>query len=183
MIVYQFITKLDVTNLLNLNNSISKDVAIPDMLATKIAFEIKKPLAHQKMNILKKLSFSDLFGASISALCAIHCAVTPLLFASKPIIESALGEHSHGEGVWATLDYVFLVLSVIAVWYSSQHTSHVKIKWILWIGWIFFAVGLLLLRVEHFYGQLLMYSGSIVLVITHLQNYYYCKHVKPENPS
>lgn len=43
-----------------------------------------------------KLNRSDLLGVAASGLCAIHCTLTPLLFAAKPLLEGTVGEHAHG---------------------------------------------------------------------------------------
>lgn len=125
------------------------------------------------MNIENKTSLSDIFGAAISGLCAIHCTLTPLLFATRPLLESTLGAHSHHSGWWATLDYVFLTLSLLAVWYSSRHGSPVNIKWILWLGWVVFAAGLISEHLHFPRGIWLMYAGSIALITAHLYSYRY----------
>ena len=124
----------------------------------------------------KKINRSDLIGAAASGLCAIHCTLTPILFAAKPVLEGTMGVHAHGGGFWAVLDYTFLVLSLAAVWYSARHTNHATIKRILWIAWLVFAAGLLSEPLDLSYGKWLMYIGSVTLVITHLQNYRYCKN-------
>lgn len=130
--------------------------------------------------IQKKLNRSDLLGAAASGLCAIHCTLTPIFFAAKPVLDGALGEHAHCTGIWAVFDYVFLVLSLAAVWFSARHTNHATIKWILWIAWVFFAVGLLSEPLNIAHGKWLMYTGSIALVVTHVQNYRYCQNSEHE---
>ena len=122
-----------------------------------------------------KLGRSDILGVTASGLCAIHCTITPILFAAKPVMEGTLGEHAHGSAFWALFDYVFLILSLVAVWYSARHTSLTSIKWVLWAAWLVFAFGLLSEPLEIPYGKWFMYAGSITLVIAHLQNYRYCQ--------
>lgn len=124
---------------------------------------------------------SDLLGAAASGLCAIHCTLTPLLFAAKPLLDGTVGEHAHGGGFWAVFDYVFLLLSLAAVWYSARHTSHPTIKWVLWVSWVVFAIGILAEPLALSFGKWLMYAGSISLVITHLQNYRYCQNADEGN--
>ena len=124
---------------------------------------------------------SNLLGAAASGLCAIHCAITPLVFASKPMLEHAAGEHAHGSPLWAAFDYVFLVLSFIAVWYSARHTNHRTLQKALWISWAVFAVGLLAEPFHLPYGSWLMYGGSIALVVVHLRNFWYCRTSHKEN--
>lgn len=123
----------------------------------------------------RKLSRSDILGATASGLCAIHCTLTPLLFAAKPLLEGTAGGHAHGVGFWAVFDYVFLLLSLAAVWFSARHTSHPTIKWILWAAWAVFALGILAEPLGLSFGKWLMYTGSITLVIAHLQNHRYCR--------
>ncbi len=124
----------------------------------------------------RRISRYDLLGVSASGLCVIHCTLTPLLFTAKPMLESTMGEHAHEGGFLAFFDYTFLVLSLVAVWFSARHTSHPNIKWILWIAWVVFAIGLLSEPLDLAFGKWLMYAGSITLVITHLQNYRYCRN-------
>lgn len=126
------------------------------------------------MSQIKKLDYSDWLGAAASGLCAIHCTLTPLFFAAKPVWESTAVEYGHG--VWGMLDYVFLILSFLAVRYSALHTTHITLKWVLWLAWGVFALGLLS---ESFaFGKWLMYAGSITLVIAHIKNYRHCQQCK-----
>ena len=128
------------------------------------------------MNQTKKIDYSDWLGVAASALCTIHCALSPLFFVSKPVLASTFGPQMHTHGPWASLDYVFLILSLLAVWYSSEHTRDSAIAWILWGAWATFAVGLFFEPLEWSFGKILMYVGSIVLVIAHLKNYQHqCK--------
>lgn len=129
------------------------------------------------MTISHTSNYSNLLGAAASGLCAIHCAVTPLLFAAKPMLEHAAAEHGHAHGspLWAAFDYIFLVLSFVAVWFSARHTNHNTLKKALWVSWLVFAVGILFEAFHLPYGHWLMYSGSIALVVAHLLNYRHCR--------
>ena len=126
------------------------------------------------MSHIRKLDFSDWLGVAASCLCAIHCTLTPIFFAAKPIWETTMGEHVHG--IWEMLDYVFLILSLMAVWYSARHTTHTTLKWVLWFAWGIFTVGLL--TESFFFGKWLMYTGSIILVMAHIKNYRHCQKCK-----
>ena len=131
------------------------------------------------MSNSSRLHQSDLLGVLASGLCAIHCALTPVFFAVRPLLETAHDGHHHDHvGFWGALDYVFLILSLLAVWYSARHTSHASFKWILWIAWGVFAVGLLSEPLNYSHGIWLMYFGSITLVVAHIQNYRYCQRCK-----
>ncbi|WP_394748896.1 MerC domain-containing protein [Spongiimicrobium salis] len=127
---------------------------------------------------MEKLRYSDLLGVAASGLCAVHCALTPLFFATRPILENIIGKHHHASGYWALLDYLFLILGLIAVWYSARHTVHKGIKSILWAAWGVFALGLLSETFHFIYGMWFMYLGSIALVVAHIYNHRYCKKSK-----
>lgn len=123
-----------------------------------------------------KLNNSDFIGATVSFLCAVHCTLTPLIFAVKPVMESTMHhEHAHGHGFWAAFDYIFLVLSLLAVWFSARRAARPFLKWALWIAWLVFAAGLLTESLELSFSKWMMYAGSIALIIFHLQNHRECK--------
>jgi len=127
------------------------------------------------MNQVKKADYSDWLGVSASGLCIIHCALTPLLFTAKPVFFGMVDQPVHDHGPWAMLDYAFLALSLLAVWYSAQHTAHQTIKKALWAGWTIFAIGLMYEPHGTTFSSWLMYIGSFTLIIAHLTNYYHCQ--------
>ncbi|MEO0340777.1 MAG: MerC domain-containing protein [Bacteroidota bacterium] len=128
------------------------------------------------MKLNRNVDYSDFMGVAASALCTIHCALSPLLFMTKPAVIQTFGRPAHSHDAWASLDYIFLILSLIAVWYSSEHTANDNLSWVLWGAWSLFAIGLFLEPLELSFGIFLMYIGSILLVITHLENYRHCQH-------
>lgn len=116
-----------------------------------------------------------MMGIAVSALCAIHCTLTPLLFAAKPLLESAVNEGTAHSLLWHRLDYFFVILSLVAVWYSSRNTRYKLIAFRLWLSWGMLMVGILAEQIDFKEGKWLMYIASTALVITHLQNYRYCR--------
>lgn len=127
------------------------------------------------MEISKKTSSSDILGALASGLCALHCTLTPLLFAAKPVLESNMEHHEHKHDIWAGFDFIFLGLSLIAVWYTTKHSSLPKLKLLLWSAWGVFALGLLSEPLGFPQGIWLMYAGSIALIVGHVLNYRHCR--------
>jgi len=121
----------------------------------------------------------DLSGATVSLLCTIHCAVTPLLFLTRPLLDGAAPSRI-GHAWWGGLDWIFLFLSLGAVWFSAKHTSNRNIRWLLWIFWIVFSVGLLLEMGGLKENKWVMYAGSISLAATHLINFRYCRKCDSE---
>ncbi len=132
------------------------------------------------MNLFKKSSYSDWLGVLASGLCVAHCAMIPLIFSAKPVFYGMIDRQVHNHGAWASLDYIFLVLGLLAVYYSARHTAHVTLKWILWLAWGVFAFGLLSEPLELSFGKWLMYASSITLVIAHIGNYRYRQQCKNE---
>ncbi len=119
------------------------------------------------------LQRSDTFGAITSTLCMLHCLVTPLFFIAQA--SAAVG---HGEAPvwWRSLDYLFLVISFLAVYRSAQITSSSFIKPALWISWI----ALFVVIVNEKLGwiplpEYSIYAPAMALVGLHLYNRNYCE--------
>jgi uncharacterized membrane protein len=130
------------------------------------------------MAYTKLHSSIDLSGAAISSICLIHCLGTPLFFLIKPILGFSDQSHQHGHSHGLGLDVFFLVLSLVAVWYSASHTSQRYIRYLLWLFWMVFALGLILEMTGWATEKYLMYFGSLALVATHLTSYRHCKVVE-----
>ena len=124
-----------------------------------------------KMEDTRRMNRADLFGAAISGICAVHCTLTPLFFAARPLLHTG----HHAGHWWATLDYIFLVLSLLAVAYSARRTASRTVRISLWAGWALFAGGLLLEPLELSFAKGLMYAGSVTLIVAHLWNHRHCK--------
>jgi hypothetical protein len=128
------------------------------------------------MNPTRKTDYADWIGIAASALCTLHCLLTPVVFAAKPFLVTVSAGHSHGPAFWSFLDYVFLALSLLAIWYAVGHAANSFMKIALWIFWGLFAAGLLMESNEIMMGKWLMYAGSFALIMLHLVNYHQHKH-------
>ena len=124
-------------------------------------------------NIVK--SKSDVLGVLASGLCAVNCAATPLVFMALPTMEASCSATGCCTGYWGALDYLFLALSAVAVWFSTRKSGFRSLKRLLWAFWAVFGVGLLAGSTIGTDGKWLMYLGSAGLVFTHLYNIQYCK--------
>ena len=127
------------------------------------------------MEISQNTGRSDVWGAAVSALCAIHCTLTPLIFAAKPLLISTVAEPEVHTDFWHFLDYIFVILSFMAVLISTRNTTFKALVKYLWIAWVIFALGILAEQLEIHTGIWLMYIGSVSLIIAHIKNYRYCK--------
>jgi len=126
------------------------------------------------LNPFSKSRESDLFGVFASSLCMVHCLVTPLIFvvqASTTVRCSEIGPFW-----WRTLDYLFLVISIAAIYHSAKATSlswMPKAMYTCWgiLAFLIINSGLNLLPIPH----MLVYLPAFSLVFLHLYNRDYCR--------
>ena len=123
------------------------------------------------MNI--SLRKSDTIGAIVSTLCVVHCLLTPLLF----VAQSYTATHSHEAPFWwKNLDYLFILISVIAVYESTKKSTNKLIKAGLWMSWIMLFLLILnekLVWIE--LDEIITYSVALTLSMLHIYNLNYCQ--------
>ena len=78
-------------------------------------------------------SNSDVIGAVTSSLCLLHCICTPFLFIAQTHAIDHVGSVPFW---WKILDFVFLVITFFAVYWSYKSTSKYWMKTALWITWL-----------------------------------------------
>ena len=116
---------------------------------------------------------SDMFGILASSLCMIHCLATPLIFVVQACTASCC---EAGPWWWRMIDYIFLVVSIAAIYHSAKTTS---LKWMptaLYACWgilafIIINEGVQLLTIPHVF----IYIPAFSLVFLHLYNRKYCQ--------
>ena len=116
---------------------------------------------------------SDYIGAASSGLCFLHCLATPFLFLSQPAILTVSQELTF---FWYILNYIFLAVSFIAVYYSVKTSSNLFIKVLLYLFWIW--LSLLILNEEFMIfsiPELYTYISAIGLSVLHVYNLKYCR--------
>ena len=111
------------------------------------------------MRILSRQKGADLVGISSSILCIIHCLLFPLL-----LVAGNFTDH------WHSVDYVFILLAGVAVFFSARRLSNVFIRTGLWIGWVGFSAAILLhgQYAEALYASVL---ASVLLAFLHIASY------------
>lgn len=119
---------------------------------------------------------ADYMGMISSTLCLIHCLMTPVLFA---VVSCTAGSNSccaSGPVWWKGIDVLFLVVSLVAVYYTGKTTRNEWVKWSLYAGWVL--LGLVILN-EYWtifsIPQQSIYVPSLMLVGVHLYNRLYCR--------
>lgn len=113
----------------------------------------------------------DWLGASLSALCVVHCMLTPVLLALLP----AFGAYWAHSWVHEALLFVLVPLAVLALgrgWLGHRRT------WVLALG----VAGMALIALPHLFahghGEIewpLTIAGSILLVTAHARNLALCR--------
>ena len=118
------------------------------------------------------LNNSDTIGIFTSLICSIHCFATPILF----VAQSGLLSSNIQPLWWESINYIFIVLSFIAVYYSAKNTSENIMKPILWVCWLFFVSVILNEMIELTrIPELFSYVSAFSLAFVHVYNLKYCQ--------
>lgn len=115
---------------------------------------------------IKQLSMSksDLIGISSSILCLLHCLAFPLILSAGYLFNYSISGHWHG------LDYLFVLLGMVAAWASARRTSIPALKLAFWITIFIFSLSIL------FHGLwtgmiYLSVAASLVLISLHVAHW------------
>ena len=115
---------------------------------------------------------SDSIGALASGLCLIHCIATPLIFVVQPLTVS----DQAAPFWWQSLDYIFLLISFFAVFWTVRNTSKTWIKYALWVSYVLLVFAIMNEKFELFHlGELVEYLPAASLIGLHLYNRKYCQ--------
>jgi len=120
---------------------------------------------------------SDTLGILTCALCIVHCFSTPFfIILSYNYLQT---EHLTSVIWFKNLDYFFLVISFILVFFSSKTTSKSLMKFLFWLSWSLFFISIVNEKIELLMiPELMTYMTSILLAGIHLLNFKYCKPKK-----
>ncbi|MEL6675562.1 MAG: MerC domain-containing protein [Bacteroidota bacterium] len=122
---------------------------------------------------------SDSWGAIASAICLVHCLLTPFLFITHAHAHAhghVEGHHEAGPFWWGMIDYLFLAISFIAVHYSAKKTSLKWMPFAMYGSWGLLALYIVcekyhLVHLEHE----LIFVPALSLVGLHLYNRHHCR--------
>ena len=116
---------------------------------------------------------SDSLGVVASGLCLIHCLATPFLFVAKSCAVSCCAA---APVWWVLLDYIFLIVSFFAVYWSTLTTSNDKIKSALWLSWTVLSFILINEQIQLMaISRHAIYFPAVALVSFHIYNIRYCQ--------
>ncbi len=114
----------------------------------------------------------DTYGAIASSLCVIHCLATPFIFITQTSV-------LHGDKSriwWSNLDYLFLIVSFLAVARSAKTTSKFYIKPALWINWTILFLLVINEKIEFIaLPEIITYIVALSLSVLHIYNLKYCE--------
>ena len=118
--------------------------------------------------MLRKINW-DLLGISASILCAIHCALLPLLLVSLPVLGVNIIHNAAFE--YGMIFLAFLVGSLALLHGFRRHHRHPG-------PWLLFTVGLLLLVAKQIWHQYEMWFLPFAVgfvIAAHVVNYRYSR--------
>ena len=114
-----------------------------------------------KVDLDKKADYLGIVG---SVLCIVHCLVTPVLIMTSTLLKNDLVRTS-----FVGLDYIFIGVNAVAVYFATRHATSPVIKTALWGFLGLFSVALLLESNSRLF-EYLTYAASAGLVVTHVLN-------------
>ena len=123
---------------------------------------------------MKAISFSlDNVGIIASSLCMIHCIGTPFLFIAKACSATCCSEAPLW---WQIIDYLFLAISFVAIYFVTKKTISTWLKIAFWGSWFI----LLLTILNHTFPTFetpknFIYIPAFAVVILHFYNLKFCK--------
>ena len=116
---------------------------------------------------------SDQIGAVSSALCMLHCFATPFLFLSQSSLIFISVDFTLP---WFIINYIFLFISFIAIYYSVKNSSNKFIRIFLYLFWAVLSS----LIINESLGILSIpetatYLSASSLICLHIYNLKYCR--------
>ena len=116
---------------------------------------------------------SDYIGATSSGLCMLHCFATPFIFLSQ---SAAINISLDITFLWYSLNYMFLLISFIAIYYSVKNSSNFLVKVLLYLFWLLLSALIINEALSIFpVPELYTYISAFSLSSLHIYNLKYCR--------
>ena len=114
----------------------------------------------------------DRIGMISSVLCMIHCISTPFLFIAKACATSCCSDSPLW---WQTVDYIFLAISLIAIYSVSKNSTITWLKASFWTSCFL----LMILLINHSFqivslNSNLIFVPAFIIVVLHFYNLHFC---------
>ncbi len=122
---------------------------------------------------LRKLNL-DTLGIGASLICAVHCALLPVLMTVLPLLGLEILDNQKLE--YGLLSFTFLVGCIALFRGYRYHHHHAKPLFL-------FSLGFVLLLLGHFlpaawWEPVLITLGALLIILAHLWNLRECRHCK-----
>lgn len=125
------------------------------------------------MNLIFQKPRPDAIGAVTSLLCIVHCVVTPFVFLAQ---SCTIDTCETSPFWWSSLDYLFLIMSLLSIYHSTQTTSNKLMKPILWSNWSLLFLLITNEKLELFWlPEAITYIAAFILAVVHIYNLKYCQ--------
>ena len=124
------------------------------------------------MILAGKIVNPDIIGVTASTLCFIHCVATPFIFVAKACSSTCCTEAPLW---WKAVDFLFLAISFIAIYYTTKTSTKNWVKYALWVTWtlLLFVILNESLRIIVL-PQEFIYFPAFSLIALHFYNLKYC---------
>ncbi|NRB60346.1 MAG: MerC domain-containing protein [Winogradskyella sp.] len=125
------------------------------------------------LNSPLKNSNSDFIGAFASGLCLIHCIATPFIFIAQSCSATCCDS---APTWWKAIDFLFIIISFFAVYFSAKESSKYWMKYALYSSWFLLLLVIINERIELLHlPEGSVYIPAIALIGFHLYNKKYCQ--------
>jgi ABC-type iron transport system FetAB permease component len=132
-------------------------------------------MLHKKVSVLRKINLDGL-GITASLLCAVHCAVLPLLFTSVPLMGVDILQNRQFE--FAMIGLAFFI-GTYALYHGYRRHHHSLLPFLL----IAVGFGFLLTKEVLPVHRAWMVIPALLFIITaHFLNFWYCRKAKHCHP-
>ncbi len=114
--------------------------------------------------MFKRLPYiSDRVGIIASVVCLVHCLIFPVLV----LLRIPLSEWLHE--FWHALEYLFLLVSFAAVYFSARSTAKPWMRYFLWVSFFALAASILLKHYEDVFDTMAIVA-AVILIVAHIVN-------------
>ncbi|GGB11005.1 MerC domain-containing protein [Puia dinghuensis] len=114
--------------------------------------------------MFKKINW-DALGVTTSVLCAIHCAILPLVIATLPVLGINIIHNPLFENGMIGLAFV---IGTRAMWHGFRHHHQHLMPWLLFLGGMIFLVSK---QIWHHFELALLPFAVVLIVTAHILNY------------
>lgn len=116
---------------------------------------------------------ADTVGIISSSLCMIHCIATPFLFLAMACTDSCCADTPVW---WRGIDYLFLVISLAAIFFATKNTTKRWVAIALWSAWCVLLFTILNEALgTGWLPEWFIYLPALGIVALHTYNRKYCQ--------